>query len=81
VVRRLNRTEYNNTIRDLCMIEFEPAETFPADDASHGFDNQAESLSLSPVLLERYLDAAEAVVTRALAPADQKNPVVRTGFA
>lgn len=81
VVRRLNRTEYNNTIRDLCMIEFEPAENFPADDPSHGFDNQGESLSLSPLLLERYLDAAEAVVTRALAPADPKNPLVRTGFA
>lgn len=81
VVRRLNRTEYNNTIRDLCMIGFEPAENFPADDPSHGFDNQGESLSLSPLLLERYLDAAEAIVTRTLAPADLKNPAVRTGFA
>ena len=66
VVRRLNRTEYNNTIRDLCMIEFEPAESFPADEASHGFDNQGETLSLSPLLMERYLDAAEQVVARTL---------------
>lgn len=77
IVRRLNRTEYNNTIRDLCMIEFEPSENFPSDDPSHGFDNQGESLSL----LERYLDAAAAIVPRALAPAVPKNPAVRTGFA
>jgi hypothetical protein len=81
VVRRLNRTEYNNTVRDLCLIEFEPAENFPADEASHGFDNQSESLSLSPLLLERYLDAADAVVTRALSSVDLKTPTVRTGFA
>ena len=78
-VRRLNRAEYNNTIRDLCMIEFEPADNFPADDASHGFDNNADALSLSPLLLERYLDAAEAVVGRTLATG-KKEPAVRVGF-
>ncbi len=79
-IRRLNRTEYNNTIRDLCMIEFEPAETFPADDASHGFDNIGEALSLSPLLMERYLDAAEAVVARTLVTGKAPEPAVRIGF-
>jgi len=79
-VRRLNRTEYNNTIRDLCMIEFEPAETFPADDASHGFDNIGEALSLSPLLMERYLDAAEAVIARTLVTGKVPEPAVRVGF-
>jgi mono/diheme cytochrome c family protein len=81
VVRRLNRTEYNNTIRDLCMIEFEPAENFPADDASHGFDNNADALALSPLLLERYLDAAEAVIARTLAVPNKKELPTRVGFA
>jgi len=79
-IRRLNRTEYNNTIRDPCHIELEPAENFPADEPSHGFDNQGDALSLSPLLMERYLDAAEAVVARALAGKPAK-PAERVGFA
>jgi hypothetical protein len=79
-VRRLNRAEYNNTIRDLCMIEFEPADNFPADEPSHGFDNQGEALSLSPLLMERYLDAAEAVIARALAGGKGRKPEDRVGF-
>lgn len=79
-IRRLNRTEYNNTIRDLCMIEFEPAENFPPDDASHGFDNIAEALTLSPLLMERYLDAAEAVIARTLVTGKLPEPSVRVGL-
>ena len=79
-IRRLNRAEYNHTIRDLCQIEFEPAENFPADDPSHGFDNQGEALSLSPLLMERYLDAAEAVIARALAGGKARKPAERVGF-
>ncbi|MCE9567993.1 MAG: DUF1592 domain-containing protein [Planctomycetes bacterium] len=79
-IRRLNRTEYNNTVRDLCHIEFEPADNFPADEPSHGFDNQGDALSLSPLLMERYLDAAEVVVARALAGKPAK-PAERVGFA
>ena len=79
-IRRLNRAEYNNTVRDLCQIEFEPADNFPADEPSHGFDNQGDALSLSPLLMERYLDAAEVVVTRALAGKPAK-PAERVGFA
>src|ERR1700678_2119991 len=60
-VRRLNRTEYNNTIRDLVGVDFQPAEDFPSDDVGHGFDNIGDVLSLSPILLERYLAAAESI--------------------
>lgn len=65
-VRRLNRKEYNNTVRDLLGVDFNPAENFPADDIGHGFDNIGDVLSISPVHLERYLDAAENIATRAV---------------
>ncbi len=58
-IRRLNRAEYNNTIRDLVGVDFQPAEDFPSDDVGHGFDNIGDVLSLSPLLLEKYLAAAE----------------------
>lgn len=67
-VRRLNRTEYNHTIRDLAGVDFNPAEDFPADDIGHGFDNIGDVLTLSPVLMERYLAAAESIVQRAIQP-------------
>jgi mono/diheme cytochrome c family protein len=65
-VRRLNRNEYNNTIRDLLSVDFNPAEDFPADDIGHGFDNIGDVLTLSPVLMERYLSAAESIADRAV---------------
>jgi hypothetical protein len=61
-LRRLNRAEYNNTIRDLVGIRFRPADDFPSDDVGYGFDNIGDVLSLSPLLLEKYLSAAEKVV-------------------
>ncbi len=79
VLRRLNRVEYNNTIRDLCRIEFEPAADFPDDDAGFGFDNIAEILTLSPLLMERYLDAAEAIVERTIVTDKKAKPIVRIG--
>ena len=57
-LRRLNRTEYSNTVHDLVGVDFNPAEDFPSDDVGHGFDNIGDVLSLSPVLMERYLAAA-----------------------
>ncbi len=60
-VRRLNRAEYNNTVRDLLNVKFEPAHDFPSDDVGYGFDNIGDVLSLSPLLMEKYLDAAEKV--------------------
>jgi hypothetical protein len=64
--RRLNRIEYNNTIRDLLGVDFKPASDFPADDSGYGFDNIGDVLSLSPVLMEKYLAAAEKIARRAI---------------
>ena len=65
-VRRLNRTEYKNTVHELLGIDFDPTESFPADDIGHGFDNIGDVLTLSPLLMERYLDAAEAIAHRVI---------------
>jgi hypothetical protein len=61
-IRRLNRAEYNNTIRDLVGVDFQPANDFPSDDVGHGFDNIGDVLSIPPILFEKYLAAAEKVV-------------------
>ncbi len=66
VLRRLNRTEYNNTVRDLLGVTFQPADDFPPDIPGHGFDNSAGTLSLSPLLVEKYLAAAEKVARTAV---------------
>jgi hypothetical protein len=66
-LRRLNRAEYNNTIRDLVGIDFRPGDDFPADDTGYGFDNIGDVLSVPPLLLEKYLAAAEEIVERAWA--------------
>jgi hypothetical protein len=73
-VRRLNRAEYDNTIRDLVGIDFSPAEDFPSDEIGNGFDNMGDVLSLSPVLMERYLAAAESIVQRAIIVGDPPKP-------
>src|SRR5437773_5422023 len=65
-IRRLNRAEYNNTIRDLVGVDFQPADDFPADDSGYGFDNIGDVLSLPPVLLEKYLAAAQKVLNKAI---------------
>jgi len=62
-VRRLNRVEYRNTIRELMGVEFDTLKEFPADDTGHGFDNIGDVLTISPMLLEKYLDAAQAIVS------------------
>ncbi len=77
-IRRLNKTEYNNTIRDLVGVDFKPADDFPADDVGYGFDNIGDVLSVSPLLLEKYLSAAEAVLDQAIVIADQPKPTKRT---
>jgi hypothetical protein len=64
-IRRLNRGEYNNTIRDLLGVRFRPADDFPADDTGEGFDTIGDVLSVSPTLIEKYLVAAEAVIESA----------------
>ena len=65
-VRRLNRTEYRNTIRDLIGVDFDTTNEFPADDTGHGFDNIGDVLTLSPLLLEKYLAAATTIIARAV---------------
>lgn len=69
-IRRLNRTEYRNTIRDLFGYDYLPAKNFPGDDVGYGFDNIADVLSLPPRLMEKYLDAAELITTRTIVDPD-----------
>lgn len=64
--RRLNRAEYSNTIRDLLAVDFHAEKDFPTDDSGDGFDNIAEVLSVSPLLMEKYLVAAERIAARAV---------------
>ena len=64
--RRLNRTEYNNTIKELLGVDVRPADDFPQDDSGYGFDNIGDVLSLSPALMEKYVTAADRVARYAL---------------
>ena len=57
-IHRLNRAEYGNAIRDLLGLQVDVTDLLPADDSNFGFDNIADALTVSPVLLERYLSAA-----------------------
>jgi hypothetical protein len=57
-LHRLNRTEYGNSVHDLLDIDIDPAAYLPADDMSHGFDNMAEVLNVSPTLMDGYIRAA-----------------------
>lgn len=66
-IRRMNKAEYVNTIRDLMGVNFRGAEGFPSDDVGYGFDNIGDVLTLSPLHLEKYLDAAESIVADAIA--------------
>ncbi|MBL8178309.1 MAG: DUF1592 domain-containing protein [Bryobacterales bacterium] len=64
--RRLNRNEYTNTIRDLLAVDFRAEKDFPTDDSGYGFDNIGDVLTISPVLMEKYLNAAERIAARAI---------------
>ncbi len=65
-IRRLNRVEYRNTVRDLTGFDFKAEEEFPPDDTGYGFDTIGDVLSVSPLLLEKYMQAAESIVTAAV---------------
>ena len=80
-LRRLNRVEYRNTIRDLVGIDYALASEFPADDVGYGFDNIGDVLSLPPILLEKYLTAAEEITAAALVtePPGPKTVLKREG--
>ena len=70
VLRRLNREEYRNTIRDLIGVEFDTS-GFPQDPPAGGFDNNGKALTMSPLQTELYLDAARKVLDRALVEGDR----------
>src|SRR5688572_16268922 len=70
VLRRLNREEYKNTIRDLTGVDFDVS-GFPADPAAGGFDNNGKSLTVSPLLMELYLESARKILDRALVEGEQ----------
>ncbi len=74
-LRRLNREEYRHTIFDLLRVNFDPQD-FPNDEVGYGFDNIADVLSVSPMLMEKYMDAAEEVAKRTIVTAVDK-PVIK----
>ena len=65
-IRRLNRVEYRNTVKDLVGVDYKPSRSFPGDDVGYGFDNIADVLSLPPILMEKYLQAAEEISFQAI---------------
>jgi hypothetical protein len=65
-LRRLNRVEYDNTIRDLTGVNFHASEDFPSDDVGYGFDDIGDVLSISPLLMEKYLTAAEHIARKVI---------------
>ncbi len=75
VIRRLNRTEYANAIRDILALEVPVASRLPPDGQAAGFDNIADALSMSPLLLEGYLKTARLVSQLAVGVSDP-SPVV-----
>ena len=82
-VHRLNRLEYGNTIRDLLGLDIDPNSLLPGDDSGYGFDNIGDVLSVSPVLLEKYMSAARKIARTAIGamdiPAEESEFVVPFG--
>jgi hypothetical protein len=76
-VHRLNRAEYTNAIRDLLALEIDGGALLPPDESAYGFDNIAAVLSVSPLLLERYMAAASKISRRAIGDPDAR-PVFET---
>ena len=75
-IRRLNRTEYRNTVRDLLGVDFNATAEFPADETGHGFDNISDVLTISPLLMEKYIAAAKAIVAQVV-PSQPRLPAER----
>ncbi len=74
-MRRLNRTEYNNTVRDLTGLDLKLANDFPSDDVGNGFDNIGDVLSLPPILMEKYLTAAKQIADEVMKSPDAAKKV------
>ncbi|HET6425538.1 MAG TPA: DUF1592 domain-containing protein, partial [Planctomycetaceae bacterium] len=73
--------EYNNTVRDLLGVNFRPADDFPSDDVGYGFDNIGDVLSLPPLLMEKYLDAADSIARQSIIAIDPHTPKIQTAGA
>ena len=73
-IRRLNRVEYRNTVRALMDVDYDTGAEFPPDDTGHGFDNIGDVLTLPPMLLEKYLEAARAIVARSVPQSSRVMP-------
>ena len=89
-LRRLNREEYDNTVRDLFSVETiklsngvdgRPADDFPSDDVGYGFDNIGDVLSISPLLMEKYVNAAERITQKAIITPEQGTAPVHLDLA
>ena len=78
VVHRLNNREYANTLRQVLYLpaSYDPVADFPADERGDGFDNNSDTLTISPVLVEHYLDAAEKSVRRSFKPLNEDKGVL-----
>src|SRR4029453_2180378 len=72
-LRRLNKDEYRRTIHDLLKVDYQP-EDFPNDEVGYGFNNIGDVLSLSPLLMEKYLTAAEDIAKKAIVAEPPKGP-------
>ena len=77
VLRRLNRVEYRNTVRDLLAVDVDPSSDFPSDDVGYGFDNIGDVLSLPPLLMEKYVAAAEKILDAAVQVPEDFRPQTR----
>jgi hypothetical protein len=66
VAHRLNRYEYSNTVRDLLGVDYQAVRTFPTDDSGYGFDNIGSVLTISPLLMSKYMNAAQKIASRAM---------------
>jgi hypothetical protein len=75
-IRRLNRVEYGRTIRSLLGVDFPSEAEFPPDDTGNGFDNMGDVLSISPLLLEKYLQAADTIIAGVVPQSSRVTPVV-----
>lgn len=75
-IRRLNKAEYNNTIRDLVGLELGLADDFPSDDVANGFDNMGDVLTIPPILFEKYLEAAATIAAKAFEDDQAKKRVL-----
>ncbi|MGA2229289.1 MAG: DUF1592 domain-containing protein [Tepidisphaeraceae bacterium] len=75
-IRRLNRTEYHNTVQDLIGVDFDVDTQFPSDDIGYGFDNIGDVLNISSMLMEKYVQAAQTIVSQGVEVNPRTMPVI-----